>query len=692
MVSANDHLDGRRRRVDRRLRLRVLSGVFALVYGLCVPASAQDVAGLYGRMVAIFDRNDQRGLARLLDSVDRAGGNAPDTELLRSVMRSHLAQRKGDIPQAHRILEGVGEDLSDAHHLARILVHKEKARALKSLRLYDEAMAELAEARELAQAHGVGTEAVNCLVMIAENKRAKHDYEGALRDLIDAERAATALGHVKGLCNTAINRGNVLYFQDRFPEALERYREALECAMASGFQGIAGNALGNIGSVTFYLEGPRAALDVYRQALESGVARIDSGFQASARANMAIMHNELGEHRAARRELAAAMRILEALGDTVAQFAPQRCLATTYWALGHRDSAMWMTRRVIGMSQVYGAAEVRAEAEGELAERLAEMGRWEEAMAHLRVHHHLRDSLAEIKRGRAVYSLEIQFETEKKEQALQLRGLELAQERAIKRRRELQINVLVAVLVSLTAIGMLVYRSIRQKRAIAEQGRTISEQRVEQVLRERELRMIEAMLEGQEKERVRVAGELHDRLGSTLSAIKLQFEALRARDGVDDRGKLSAMLDDAVGEVRRVSHTMAHGSLAQFGLVKALEDLRDALAVPGLEVELGLFGLEDRLPQDVEIAVYRIVQELVGNALKHAEAAHLSIQVTRAGDRLNVIVEDDGKGFDMDKVPMGMGLPSMRQRAAQLGGGVHIDTLLGRGTIVSVDLPLAKVG
>ena len=150
------------------------------------------------------------------------------------------------------------------------------------------------------------------------------------------------------------------------------------------------------------------------------------------------------------------------------------------------------------------------------------------------------------------------------------------------------------------------------------------------------------------------------------------------------------MLDDAVAEVRRVSHDMVRGSLAQFGLRAALEDLRIALNVPGkLEVEMNLFGLDGRLDQKVEIGVYRMVQECVNNAIKHSRAGHLGISVTRSAATLNIMVEDDGVGFDPDTIKEGMGLGNLRQRAADLNGQVRFDSRPGHGTTVNIDIPLA---
>ena len=198
-----------------------------------------------------------------------------------------------------------------------------------------------------------------------------------------------------------------------------------------------------------------------------------------------------------------------------------------------------------------------------------------------------------------------------------------------------------------------------------------------------------------EQERARIAKDLHDRLGSMLSAIKLQFSALEGRIAEmeshhkDQYRHVFDLLDDAVTEVRRISHDMVRGTLAQFGLERALEDLRSTIEVPGkLKVELSVFGLGDRLENKLEIALYRMVQEMVSNAMKHARADHLTVQVTRTAGLVNLIVDDNGKGFDPTASREGMGLGNIRARAAEFKGVVNVDSKPGRGTSISIDIPI----
>jgi signal transduction histidine kinase len=175
---------------------------------------------------------------------------------------------------------------------------------------------------------------------------------------------------------------------------------------------------------------------------------------------------------------------------------------------------------------------------------------------------------------------------------------------------------------------------------------------------------------------------------ANMSALEDRVEAMRQDQQYQ---KVTRLLDQTVSELRHISHDMAAATLSRFGLEKALNDLRETIHISGrLQVELNTFGLDQRLERGVEITVYRIVQELVSNVLKHAKADQLTIGVTRAPGRLSVVVSDNGVGFDPSTASNGMGLSNVRSRAAAIGATVQVDSTPGKGTTVSVECPVVE--
>lgn len=219
---------------------------------------------------------------------------------------------------------------------------------------------------------------------------------------------------------------------------------------------------------------------------------------------------------------------------------------------------------------------------------------------------------------------------------------------------------------------------------------------VDHLLMRQEIRTIGTMMRDREAERTRIAKDLHDRLGGMLSAAKFQFSALGSRldllgteQGQQYQSGLD-LLDTVVNEVRRISMELSMSS-SRFGLTHALEELKAKLCSLGtLEVHMSFFGLEERLDQRLEMDVYRIVQHCISDALKRANAATLSVQLTRGPAMINILVEDDGPGGDPGAAGYGGDLDRLNRRTGELGGTINIDRRRGHGTTVSIDIPLIR--
>ena len=224
-------------------------------------------------------------------------------------------------------------------------------------------------------------------------------------------------------------------------------------------------------------------------------------------------------------------------------------------------------------------------------------------------------------------------------------------------------------------------------RDVTERDR-LTEEATQQRLRQQQA-VLAAVLDTQETERKRIAEALHNGLGQLLYATKLNLE--RSGEVARRQGPLK-LLAEAIRTTRTLSFELTPGVLEDFGLRIALETLAKRLAPASLDVHLHTTGLDVRLPAPVEIAVYRTVQELLNNVMKHANASETEVHVAHENGRLYVSVEDNGRGFDpavLAEQPLtGIGLAGVRNRVALLGGQVSVDSRVGRGTIVSFELDM----
>lgn len=216
--------------------------------------------------------------------------------------------------------------------------------------------------------------------------------------------------------------------------------------------------------------------------------------------------------------------------------------------------------------------------------------------------------------------------------------------------------------------------------------------------RKAEKAMTQALIEGQELERKRIAKELHDGLGQSLTAIRLHLNALESdvtqftRKNQDAFEKLKVILQTTTQEVKSISRDLMPNILQDYGLVKALEFLCQTINdTHTVQVQLQVYRMDRELGQAITVGLYRVAQELINNALKHAQATRIDIQLVGHDTSVVLTVEDDGIGFDFKEKPVAnhsFGLRNIETRVKSLSGTFDVETRPGEGTLVIVEIPL----
>ena len=277
--------------------------------------------------------------------------------------------------------------------------------------------------------------------------------------------------------------------------------------------------------------------------------------------------------------------------------------------------------------------------------------------------------------------------------------LELEHQNQIQQKNKEKSNLTLAWGGSISALSILafiVYRKTKRKQLFAEKEKQLEIEKKERILKDLELNTINAMIEGQEKERERLALDLHDSVGATLSAAKMQFQYLAQNNNItksqDFITKISTLLEDAYVQVRSMAHLKNSGVMAKNGLLPAIENLsHNASGTNGLNINVRSHGLESRLENSIELTIFRIVQELITNIIKHAEATSATIYLTNYKNTINIMIEDNGKGFQPNVVATknkGMGISSIDKRVANLNGTMTIESEPNKGTSIIIDIPI----
>jgi signal transduction histidine kinase len=676
-----------------KLRIMTIAALWAAsCTGLHSQPSAIDHA--YHRATDILTRGAWLEFNRYIDSLDRVAKGDKHVRLLRDLMAARALRYKDRTTEAFWALDSLAIDTVTAPPILCFSWASERAQNFRDLELYEPGRLAARTALRIAEQMDLVEQANNARSVLAEIDLHEGRYDDALEAFQEAEVEAKARHYTKGVCNALIGQGNVRYMQERDTDALRFYQQAMECAKAGGFIHVLHSASVNAAAALSYTEGPDAAIALYRELLAAMHGEEAQGLRADVLANLASLHSDKGDHASALRDADEALRIRTVMHDSTGIADVQLFRATALWALGRRNDALTAVESCQRMAR---SPRSRADAAFKAAEFLRALGRFPEAMAQLDAHRALSDSLAARKLGERIARLEVQHGSALKDKTIEEQHLAIALERSQAAMNRRQRNALIGITALLVTIAALLYRTMRNRQRLAAKEKDLHDKHVDQLLAQQELKSINAMLEGQEKERERVSKELHDHVGHLLGTIKHQLGELEEQvadvksEQTAQYKKVSVLLDNAAGELRRISHDMAAATLNRFGLEKALKDLRDTLHISGrLQVELSTFGLEQRLERSVEIATYRIVQELVSNVLKHAKATELSIGVTRAPGRLSLVVSDNGVGFDTAQQSQGIGLANVRSRAAALGASMQVDSAPGKGTTVSVECPVVE--
>ncbi len=302
----------------------------------------------------------------------------------------------------------------------------------------------------------------------------------------------------------------------------------------------------------------------------------------------------------------------------------------------------------------------------------------------------LQDSIITESLQKHIADLEYKYETERKENKIK----QLVREKQIQTllidRKNILNYILAGVAAVILLLFLLAYRNYRQKQQLQQRKIVAME-------REHHLLATEAVLKGEEQERTRLAKDLHDGLGGMLSGIKYSF--LHVKDSLTMNAenhkvfnRSMDMIDSSIKELRRVAHNMMPESLIKFGLDTALKDFCKEIDHSGaLNVTYQSMHLEEGYAdKTVSITIFRIIQELVHNILKHADARNAMVQVIKMDGVISITVEDDGKGFatGFPQQAQGMGWTNIRSRTEYLKGKIDIQSVPEKGVSIHIEFPL----
>ncbi|UKB86121.1 histidine kinase [Chryseobacterium sp. MEBOG06] len=293
-----------------------------------------------------------------------------------------------------------------------------------------------------------------------------------------------------------------------------------------------------------------------------------------------------------------------------------------------------------------------------------------------------------------------ELESEKKEQQLRLAKLEAEQKnndisnfkKLLTFKEKINTYYIVFIFIFIILIILLLY-AYKQRAKSMKQRDELHALALEKEKQNSELSTLTALLEGQEQERGRLARDLHDGLGGLLSGTKLQLSSLDPHQSENIEAEISksiTQIDGAVEELRRVAHNLMPDLLMKYGLEAAIQEFASRMSNTALDIHTEFISYTNSISEEKQLILYRIIQELVNNAIKHAETSEIIVQISEEKNVLNLTVEDNGSGFDPKTLDVRKtaGFHNIESRVQFLKGTMNITSELNIGTSIELQIPI----
>ncbi|HBF21837.1 MAG TPA: hypothetical protein DDW81_17185 [Cryomorphaceae bacterium] len=294
------------------------------------------------------------------------------------------------------------------------------------------------------------------------------------------------------------------------------------------------------------------------------------------------------------------------------------------------------------------------------------------------------------------------YQRELAEQKQQILSEKLNKEKAITRSQTLQLYILYLVGGAMLLLFFISWVNFKQKARLqkAKEKEQQRQQEINQLMQDQKVHKMDALIEGQQSERIRIAQDIHDRLGSLLSVLKIHFgEVTQQFKSIQQKteskvSEVNTLIDQAAQAIREISQNLRSGVLDEMGLIPAIEDICQRAQDTGkIEVEVHTESVKGQLNPNLEWTIYRNTEEALNNILKHAQANKVIVQIFQGKDHISVTIEDNGVGFDPKQLKesenrQSLGLKGMKARTRKYNGSFEIDSKKNRGTIIMMDFKL----
>jgi signal transduction histidine kinase len=510
------------------------------------------------------------------------------------------------------------------------------------------------------------------------------DYEKALAYYFEARKIYETLKEESKVAMVLTNVGIVLKAQKEYKNGVQNYREALAIYQRLGNKFGQASCHANLGSVYLFVPNYDSALHYSLLASAEFEKQNIRQFLPITWSNAAKAYQKLGQPTKAK-ELFLKAKELHTQYDNKKELSFTSIqLALLENELGNTSNALKFANNGLTGALSIKALEQIMQAHEALATIHATSKNYQTAWQEHQLYVMYKDSLFQQEKAKQLLTLQLKFETEKKDNQITQLNKDNQIKSATIERNYFFVGGL-GVILSLSFFFYR-YREKQKQKAVAQ----------EQKVRLREAQ-INAVIDSQERERKRFASDLHDGMGQLVSALQLNIQSIKQNQELEKTVSLvdnsEQLLNDIQTEIRNIAFNLMPAILVKEGLLLAVRELTRRISkASSIQIELAIHDVPDRLPDVVEVSVYRIIQELLGNIIKHSKASQITLSFTGYPQEVVLTVEDNGDGFDLNKFQQSEnsnGWRTIQTRINLIKGEIEFDTMAGRkNSTVIINIPL----
>ncbi len=482
------------------------------------------------------------------------------------------------------------------------------------------------------------------------------------------------------------NTGALFLSWKNFDKALYYYKKSQSLAIKGMDERTAADCLNNMGTVYEQQFKYNDAFKVYNQALKFYLENNINDRICLTYNNLAILSKVTKQFKQSSDYYKDAVFYAEKAENAWLTAAIATNLGNLLSETGKQQESEAYLLKALKLAQKIEAKELETETLENLALNAARKNDFKQAYEYHQKFSTEQNRFINLENTKEVTRLQEQFDAVSREKQIEGLNKENTIQKLTISKRNTTIAIIAAIFLFVFIIGLLIFSRNKLKQETRLQGEILKQQDF----------ATKAVLEAEEKERTRIAIDLHDGVGQLFSTVKMNLSGLtdmisfKSEKGDVLFKNVLSLVDESCKEVRTISHQMAPYVLLKSGLVAALRDFITKIDEDKLRINLDVIGLQNRLDKTIETVLFRVIQEIVNNTIKHAKANVLDIQLVEDEDGLSIMMEDDGVGFDAlnhEKFD-GMGLKNMHTRVAYLKGAIHIDAAPGKGTLVNILIPV----